>query len=212
MFGYDREVGLMRLFLPPVLFKLFTDLNKINNILIAQVMKYTPNSKLSIYYPVGVRPTRPQVINKLALAVITGGVNYFPFYPTNQTTELLDSILVPFDKDSYYSVSLKLISSILKYTASESDDWDSKGFISFINSFIANKPNEQGILMVRRDRDIGKGTGTLLSPNDRKLGQSFSDKIVLTIYKVTGSKGWAGQKMWIPNLKFPDGLVFYNVK
>lgn len=69
---------------------------------------------------------------------------------------------------------------------------------------------KEGKLIVRRDRDIAKGTGTLLSPNDRKLGDQFSDSVVLTVYKVTGNKGWNGQKIWIPNIKLPGTAVYYS--
>lgn len=77
----------------------------------------------------------------------------------------------------------------MQYIGSETDDWDIKGFIGFTNSFTAVKANEQGILIIRRERNITKGTGTLLSPNGRSLGQLFPDKVVLTMYKVAGNKG-----------------------
>lgn len=32
------------------------------------------------------------------------------------------------------------------------------------------------------------------------------------MYKVTGTKGWNGEKLWIPNIKFPDGMVYYDVE
>ena len=59
---------------------------------------------------------------------------------------------------------------------------------------------------------IAKGTGTLLSENDRKLGDTFSDITVLILYKVTGTKGWNGEQIWIPNIKLPNDDVYYSVK
>lgn len=50
----------------------------------------------------------------------------------------------------------------------------------------------------------------MLSPNDRKLGDQFSDAVVLTVYKVTGNKGWNGQQIWIPNIKLPGTAVYYS--
>ena len=44
---------------------------------------------------------------------------------------------------------------------SEVDDWNAKVFIGFINTFLVADPATQGKLIVRRNRDIGKGTGTL---------------------------------------------------
>lgn len=67
-----------------------------------------------------------------------------------------------------------------------------------------------GKLIVRRERDISKGIGTLLSPNDRKLGDEYKDEVVLTVYKVTGTKGWNGMELWIPNINLPGEYVYYS--
>lgn len=150
-------------------------------------------------------------MDKKAVNVIAGGVNYFPFYPTNNTIDELDKLLAPFKENDGYSVNLKLISVILSKTNSDGYDWDSKRFIDFINSFLADNPTRQGKLIIRRERDIAKGTGTLLSPNDRLLGANYPNDVVLTMYKVTGSKGWGDKKLWIPNIKLPDETVYYDV-
>lgn len=52
----------------------------------------------------------------------------------------------------------------------------------------------------------------MLSPNDRKVGNMYTDVAVLTLYKVTGRKGWDGKKMWIPNIKLPANVVYYSGK
>ena len=101
---------------------------------------------------------------------------------------------------------------ILEYLASEGDDWNPKNFIGFLNALLANNPSKQGRLIIRRKRDIGKGTGTLLSPNDRALGDALSDEVVLTLYKITGNtkKGWDGTELWYPNIKLPKDNVYYG--
>lgn len=209
MFGYDRDPDLMRLFMPPILYKLFSDINATNNSIIAQIKKGM-SADIKLYYPTGLQPTRKNVLDKKAISLFSGGVNYFPFSPTNTNIAALDEMLAPFT-DEVYSVNLKLLVRILEQTDSETDDWDSMTFIGFINTFIAENPICQGQLIVRRERDIAKGTGTLLSPNDRKLGDSFPNDVVLTMYKVTGNKGWNGNRLWIPNIKLPDDKVYYSV-
>ena len=57
---------------------------------------------------------------------------------------------------------------------------------------------------------ISKVTGTLLSPTDRALGDDFPDELVLTLYKVTGNKGWNGNQLWIPNIKLPGDYTYYT--
>ena len=209
MFGYDRDPDLMRVFMPPKLFKLFSDINKTNENIIAQIEDKKNGNDIKVYYPTGLRPTRKNVLDNKTVKVYSGGVNYFPFYPTNKSVETLDNIMSTFD-DGEYSVSLNVIKKIIQQTGSEENDWNESVFEGFINTFIAENSLSQGSLIVRRNRDIGKGTGTLLSPNDRAIGDSIKDRVVLTMYKVTGSKGWNNQKIWIPNIKLPGNIVYYN--
>lgn len=211
MFGYDRDSDLMRVFMPPKLFKLFSDINRTNNSIIKQIVSSNNGNNIKIFYPTGLKPTRKNVLDKRAVDIYSGGVNYFPFYPVNKTVAEIDKILEPFD-NNLYTVSLKLIKKLIEHMDSEVDDWNTKVFIGFINTFLAINPAAQGKLIVRRDRDIGKGTGTLLSPSDRKLGDEYTEEVVLTIYKITGNieKGWDGEKLWIPNIKLPGNYAYYS--
>jgi len=209
MFGYDRDPELLRVFMPPKLFKLFSDINKTNNSIIRQIESTKNGCDIKVFYPTGLKPTRKNVLDKKAVGLYSGGVNYFPLYPLNKDISAIDELLVAFP-DEIYSVSLKLIVKILELVDSEVDDWNAKVFIGFINTFLVNNPLEQARLIVRRNRDIGKGTGTLLSPTDRKLGDNFSDELVLTMYKITGNKGWNGEQLWIPNIKLPGDCVYYS--
>lgn len=188
---------------------LFSDINRTNNIIISQIEKSNNGNDIKIFYSTGLNPTRKNVIDKKAVGIYSGGVNYFPFYPVNKDIVAIDEILAAF-ADEVYTVSLKLISKVLDLVDSETTDWNAKVFKGFINSMLAENSSEQGKIIVRRDRDISKGTGTLLSPNDRKLGDQYDDEVVLTLYKVTGNKGWDGQKIWIPNIKLPGNRVYYS--
>lgn len=209
MFGYDRDPQLLRVFMPPKLYKLFSDINTTNNSIISQIESSLNGCDIKILYPTGLKPTRKNVLDKKIVGVYSGGVNYFPFYPTNKNISILDEILAPFT-DEIYTVSMKLFVKIMEQMDSDGEDWNVKAFIGFINTFIAQNPLAQGKLIVRRDRDIGKGTGTMLSPNDRALGDQYRDDVVLTVYKVTGNKGWNGEKIWIPNIKLPGDITYYS--
>lgn len=209
MFGYDRDPDLLRVFMPPKLYKLFSDINRTNNNIIAQIETTDNGNDIKIIYPKGLKPTRKNVLDNKIVGIYTGGVNYFPFYPINTDIVVLDNILSSFEDDEY-TVSLNIIIKILEQTGSEENDWDKDAFIGFIQAFLSEKPIKQGKLIVRRNRDIARGTGTLLSPNDRKLGEQFSDAVVLTVYKITGNKGWNGQQIWYPNIKLPGTDVYYS--
>ena len=210
MFGYDRDPGMMRVFIDEPLYKLFADINATNNSIIAQVESGTEHIK--IYYPEGLNPTRGNVLDNKKVFMLSGGTNYYPFNPENTTIEDLDTLLAPFTEDEpVYQVNLRLMREIFSHITSD-EDFDVKSFVSVLDTMLAEKPSAQGKLIVRRERDVAKGTGALLSPNDWALGGSFTDCVVLTMYKVTGRKGWNGRQLWVPNIKLPNNVVYYDVK
>ena len=211
MFGYDRDPKLMRIFMPPKLYKHFADINATNNSIIAQIQKRKGFEDIKLAYPPQLKPTRKNVIDSTAVAVFSGGVNYFPFSPKNKDIALLDRLLEKFDGENFYTVNIHFAVTLLEQIKS-GEDWSNQAFIGFLNSIVAENPLAQAKLIVRRGRDIAEGTGTLLSENDRKLGDSFPDVTVLTMYKVTGRKGWNGEEIWIPNIKLPNDTVYYNVR
>lgn len=209
MFGYDRDAGLMRVFIDRNLYKLFSDINSTNNSIISQIEHKL--SDIRIYYPAGLNPTRRNVLDNKKVGIISGGTNYYPFAPDNDSIERLDQLLAQFDDaEKYYQVSLRLMKEILSHITSE-DDFRISAFMSIIDSFTAEKPSAQGILIVRRNRNVAKGTGALLSPNDWRLGESIQDRIVMTVYQMTGEKGWNGRRIWVPNIKLPSNIVYYDV-
>lgn len=209
MFGYDRDPGLMKVYIDENLYKLFSDINATNNSIIMQVKNGVEDIK--VYYPEGLNPTRKNVLDNEHIGVISGGTNYYPFYPDNDSIEGISKLLARFpSSEPYHQVSLRLMQEILSHIIA-SPDFKMNAFQSILDAILAETPTVQGILIVRRERNIAQGTGALLSPDDWKLSGSFSDKAVLTMYQVTGTKGWGGKPLWIPNIKLPEGAVYYAV-
>ena len=215
MFGYDRDAGLMRIFTPPALHKLFTELNNSNRVLIKQIEDYGLDG-IQLIYPHRIRPTRKNVIDNELLNFIAGGVNYFPNDPIQENTKAIDEILAAYtDESEVKEVGLDIISQLLRLTGSyDKNDWDNDKFTHCAQSLSVKRPSIKYLLIVRRDRDIAKGTGTMLSPNDRKLGDSIHDSVILTLYRNEGvaSKGWKGSPFWMPNIKFPSDACFYDIE
>lgn len=209
MFGYDRDPGMMMVYIDERLYKLFADINATNNAIISQVEQGLDDVK--IYYPEGLNPTRKNVLDTDHVTAISGGTNYYPFYPDNNTIEQISELLTPFiESEPYYQVSLRLMKEVLSHIITDSD-FKLPSFQAILDTMLAESPTTQGILIVRRNRDIAQGTGALLSPNDWQLGGSFPRKVVLTMYQVTGTKGWGGKQLWVPNIKLPQGAVYYDV-
>lgn len=209
MFGYDRDPGLMMVYIDENLYKLFSDINATNNSIISQVERGIEDVK--IYYPEGLNPTRKNVLDNDHVEILSGGTNYYPFYPDNDSIEGISTLLESFtDEEPYYQVSLRLLKEVLSHIIA-SPDFKIKAFQSVIDTILAETPTGQGILIVRRGRNVAQGTGALLSPNDWQLGASFQDKVVLTMYQVTGTKGWGGKQLWVPNIKLPSNTMYYDL-
>ncbi|MDO0825999.1 Z1 domain-containing protein [Desulfosporosinus nitroreducens] len=209
MFGYDRDPGMMKIFIDEQLYKLFSDINATNNSIIAQVELGIKDIK--IYYPIGINPTRKNVLDNKHVEILSGGTNYYPFYPDNDSVAHISKLLTPFsDDEPYYQVNLRFMKEILSHIIA-SPDFKLNAFLSVIDTILSEQPAGQGILIVRRERNVAQGTGALLSPNDWKLGGTFLNKIVLTMYQVTGKKGWGGKALWVPNIKLPHDTMYYDV-
>jgi hypothetical protein len=211
VFGYDREQELVRIYIPESLHKLFVELNKANEVIIKQVENGADSCQ--IIYPNNIQPTRKNVLDISYLNVVSGGVNYFPDYPIEANTSAVDLLMDGFGDTEAIEVNKEVIIDTLSLCGSvDKDDFDNAKFISCINALAGKRPTTKFRLIVRRDRDISKGTGTLLSPNDRLLGEHYSKDVVLTLYRVKGNKekGWKGTPFWIPNIKLPEGFCFYD--
>ena len=215
MFGYDRDAGLMRIYIPPTLHRLFTELNNSNRVLIKQIAEFGLNG-VQLIYPKNIRPTRKNVIDNGFLNFIAGGVNFFPNNPIENYTAEIDNLLIQYaTENETETTTFDTIQNLLKYVgSSEVVDWDTEKFVDCVQSLSVKRPSTKCYLIIRRDRDISKGTGTLLSPTDRKIGDKLNKALVLTLYRVKGqtSKGWNGKPFWIPNIKFPDDACFYDVR
>lgn len=213
MFGYDRYPDLIRIFIPPSLLKLFIALNSGNRTLLGQVSSRNPDD-ISLLLPPGIRPTRSNVIDKDALDVIVGGVNYFPSLPKRKNVEQIDEILEQYEGRGIEEITLNGIISLLgKFESETKEDWSNTAFINCIKALKVDSDDHKAMLIVRRGRSISKGTGTLLSPDDRSLGDSVTNYPVLTLYRINGEKekGWEGSPLWIPNIKLPSEKNFYRV-
>lgn len=211
IFGYDRHPEVMRLYMPKLLYKMFCDLNQTNEAII-KITERNQTNNVKMLYPQHIIPTRKNVVDQSLYSCVIGGRNFFPFEPVNNTVDRIDSLLERFDSDTkMYQVHMDLISDLLACVSSViEEDWPAKIYADCVKCYKDQNPSEPGVLIVRRERDIKKGTGTLLSPDDRALGMEFPDKIVLTMYRLTGTKekGWDGNPLWVPNIKFPEGYVF----
>lgn len=208
IFGYDRDPDLCRIFSPRPLIKLFRELNDANSALFSILREKGPQ-EVNLMTPKGSKPTRTNVILKESLVVVAGGVNYFPLCPAPKNTTVLDRIVGVTDFDS--DISLEQVEEILrKVHVENTDEWNPLTYADCVSTLMRGG-GKGARLIVRVNRSISKNTGTLLSPTDRDLAAHYKDRLVLVMYRIEGevAKGWDGEPMWVPNIKFPNNVYFY---
>lgn len=213
-FGYSRDNSLIRLFLPSSLFYLFCKLHEKNRIIINHIQSKDIAS-LQLRYPKGIRATRPSVVDKEAISITTGGVNYLAESPIQTNFDKISTLIDRLHPANVEHVSVdkaEIVSLLKLFQGEGSDSWSTGYFKKCID--LLDIDDSHFILIVRRNRNIQKGTGTLLSPTDRKTGKSFPNAVVLTLYQVIGNrdKGWSGSPVWVPNIKLPEGYYFQGIE
>lgn len=218
IFGYDRDKSLLRLYIPFDVYYFFVQLNQANNLIIEQAKNSDGN--IQVIYPKSINPTRRNELKSDSINQMVGGVNYFPLRPNENNlltiNNLLPSVLTNKVQSDLYKIDIEELFLILdKLGNYVSDDWDKERFIAGIEALKTQHPAFKIYVLVKTERNLSRATGTMLSEDDRKLGEKYPDDLFLTLYQVVGSKdkGWQGKDFWLPNIKLPHkGLVYWGVK
>lgn len=218
IFGYDRNPMLLRLYIPVDVYHFFTALNQANNLIIEQAKQ--DNGQVQIIYPKNINPTRKNVLKTSQLNQLVGGVNYFPSNPNEHNlaaiNRLLPSIFESKQKgDDLYQIGSETLFLILDNLGQYApEDWDKEKIISSIKALQSQRPSFNNYVLIKQQRKLAKSTGTMLSEDDRKLGDKYPDDLFLTLYQIVGdkNKGWQGDNFWLANIKLPHkGLVYWSV-
>jgi hypothetical protein len=208
-FGYDRDAALVRLFMPPRLYSNFVQMN--DSILhLFMSLELSKSSDVVVSTPRGMNPTRSTVVEDLTTDCIVGGVNHFPINPDQENKDLLDCLLANYSESNVHYV-IKSDEALKLLVATNSLELGGISCKVFQEAITNINSGGRVILAVRRNRAISANTGTLLSPDDRRLSNQFVNDAVLVLYRLTGDrdKGWNGSPFWVPNVKLPGNRVIY---
>ena len=214
MFGYDRDRSLVRFFLPESLLKMFTELNSSHKALVGQLVSKGIEG-IKLIFPDNISPTRNNVIDNKSLHTYTGGVSYFPSYPKNKSVDSIDNLLYDYKEPDPIEIPIDNLIEILKLIDGDgSDSWNTKNIIECIHLIETKHEVTQGKLIVRRDRNITRGSRTMLSENDRALVDKLRDECVLVMYRLRGGEDrhWDNQPLWMPNINLPKGVYYFVPK
>ena len=212
IFGYDRDKSLLRLYIPLDVYRFFVTLNQANDLLIEQICADYQN--IQMIYPQNIQPTRKNVLVSGSLNCLFGGVNHFPSFPDENNLQEMNGVLGDWT-DGLHEIPTEMLLNILQALGNYAvDDWDKQKIVDSIQALQHQRPSFKSRVLVKRNRQLSKGTGTMLSEDDRKTGEKYSDDLVLTLYLVTGEteRGWQGKPFWLPNIKLPyKGAVYWSI-
>ncbi|EMT5472571.1 Z1 domain-containing protein [Neisseria gonorrhoeae] len=218
IFGYDRDKSLLRLYIPFDVYYFFVQLNQANNLIIGQAKNSGGN--IQVIYPKNINPTRKNVLKFDSINQIVGGVNYFPLHPNednlSEINKILPSILKDEIQSDLYQIDIEDLFLVLdKLGRYVPDYWNKEKFIAGVEALKAQRPSFKTYVLIKTGRKLSRATGTMLSEDDRKLGEKYPNDLFLTLYQVVGNKdkGWQGKDFWLPNIKLPhNGLVYQSAK
>lgn len=176
IFGYDRDKSLLRLYIPFDVYYFFVQLNQANNLIIGQAKNSGGN--IQVIYPKNINPTRKNVLKFDSINQIVGGVNYFPLHPNednlSEINKILPSILKDEIQSDLYQIDIEDLFLVLdKLGRYVPDDWNKEKFIAGVEALKAQRPSFKTYVLIKTGRKLSRATGTMLSEDDRKLGEKY---------------------------------------
>ena len=211
MFGYDRLLSYLRVSMPADTAKAFQQVHDGNEAIKAQFDNGVELEAINIELDPRIKPTRSTVINRDKLRTIVGGVNFFASDPENLDFDTLDGTLRTLSSPDPVYVDLRIMRELMGHFNADPDDFPVKHFLTILDEMAAANPGDVGVLFIRFGRKVRQGTGSLLSPNDRREGDAITDEPVLTVYRIEEELGWQSAPIWVPNFKLPGGNIYYRV-
>ncbi|WP_421628779.1 Z1 domain-containing protein [Corynebacterium pseudogenitalium] len=211
MFGYDRDLRFLRVFMPLEIAKGFQEVHWGNEAIKKQLDSVTSIDDISIELDPKIRPARNNVIDPSKLEVRVGGRNYFADDPSVTNMKELDSFIDSIQgvDDEFTYINNRMAIEILKYINATKEDFPIPLFTGALQRELDSIRGAKTVLLVRKGRKVSAGKGTLLSPTDRALGEQFSNNTVLTLYRIEGNLGWSSDPVWVPNIKLPGNRLYY---
>ncbi len=214
MYGYRRkDIGILRLFLPPELHKVFMAINSMERSLRDLISVQADEDFRGLYVEGNLKPTRKNVIVPGSVGVYTAGASYNPAQvrrteADSETLKLLDEMLSGVDNQSSVEMPISEMKKLIQLTVLDQSEmehvWDSMAIAECVEQCAQMNNTDVGVVYVDRDRDLverrretqGILTGGEVARVRLDLPSIF---MIRTVAKGNRSAAW-----W-PQVRFPKG-------
>lgn len=214
MYGYRRkDIGLLRLFLPPQLHAVFKAINKMERGLRDLIAQRPTEEFRGIYVEGGLSATRRNVLAPGMIGVYSGGSIYNPAQVMRDetvfaSTQKMDRKLGSIPNKEFAELPVADLKALIALTMPDRKKaefvWDPLAVAESIAQFAKLNDQETGYVYVDRDRDLKENrheTQGILTGGE--ASRVPTDKIALFLLRTKPGRG--RQAAWWPQIKFPNG-------
>ena len=214
MYGYRRkDIGLLRLFLPPELHMVFRAIHKMEYGLRDLIARRPSEEFRGVYLEKELSATRRNILAPGSIGVYSGGSIYNPAQVMRDETvkassEKIDKKLAGAKNDHYKEVTIQELQALIALTmpdprASERV-WDSIAVAESLAQFAKISGQNTGYVYVDRERGLKESrreTQGILTGGE--VARVPKDKITVFLLRTKADRG--KNAAWWPQIRFPDG-------
>jgi hypothetical protein len=214
MYGYRRkDIGLLRLFLPPELHTVFKAINQMEHGLRDLIAQRPTEEFRGVYVGGGLSPTRKNILAPGSIGVYSAGSIYNPAQvmrdeSAKASTEKIDKKLASLEDKHYREIPISDMKALIALTVPDDGVaelvWDPVAVSESLAQFAKLHNQETGYVYVDRDRNLHENrheTQGILTGGE--AGTVPNDKITLFLLRTTSSRG--KNAAWWPQIRFPRG-------
>ncbi|MCC7168742.1 MAG: hypothetical protein IT565_14345, partial [Rhodospirillales bacterium] len=214
MYGYrKKDIGLLRLFLPPELLSVFRAITVMEKKLRELIAEEPGEEFRGIYVDGSVRATRKAVLAPGAVGIYSAGAIYNPAQVVRsssmaKSTEKIDRLVEGIPNKNYAAISVSTVDEILRLVSPDESAsehvWDSEAVRLSIRQLAELLEHEEVYVFVDRDRNLRENrreTAGILSGGEAQLVPQ--DRVTLFLLRVKSQGNET--PVWWPQVRFPDG-------
>lgn len=214
MYGYRRkDIGLLRLFLPPELHTVFRAINKMERSLRDLIAGQVEEEFRGIYVESSLSATRRNVLAPGSVGVYAAGGIYNPAQVMRDSTVArstydLDARLAAIGDKRYAEFPIKEIAALIELTRPDQSQseriWDPQAVGGSLVQFAKLRGHTTGYVYIDRDRGLRQNRRETQGILDGGEASNVpTDKITLFMLRTDAEKG--EQSAWWPQIRFPRG-------